>query len=317
MTHPGEFTVTLYKAGPFNIVRIPAFGQEQTPVIMAHRDQTPRQKKYYELIFGTETTAGKWFDLCLISVIVTSVVVVMLDSIAHLHLQYGVLFYRLELIFTLMFTLEYIVRIWCSPNRKAYVLSLYGVVDLLAILPTYLSLLVPQAAPLLIIRLLRILRIFRVLRLLSLLSEANDLAAALQRSGRKVFVFFSIVIIIATIFGCLLYVIEGPGNGFDDIPTSIYWAIVTITTVGYGDVTPVTTAGRAVSAVGMLIGYAIIAVPTGIITAELTVAQRIKRERELRQARNCSTCSSVERDPHARYCRQCGSTLPKPGHAPD
>jgi voltage-gated potassium channel len=149
------------------------------------------------------------------------------------------------------------------------------------------------------------------------LNEANELAGALQRSGRKVFVFFSLVIIIATIFGCLLYVIEGPGNGFDDIPTSVYWAIVTITTVGYGDVTPVTTAGRAVSAAGMLVGYAIIAVPTGIITAELTGAQRVKRKRELLESRNCTTCSAVEHDPHAHYCRFCGSGLPRPGHAPD
>lgn len=284
---------------------------------MAHREQTPGQKRFYEVIFGTETPAGKWFDLCLISVIIASVAVVMLDSMIQLHLEYGQLFQQLELGFTLLFTLEYLARIWCTPNRKAYVLSLYGVVDLLAILPTYLSLIVPQAAPLLIIRLLRILRIFRVLRLLSLLNEANDLAAALQRSGRKVFVFFSIVIIIATIFGCLLYVIEGPGNGFEDIPTSVYWAIVTITTVGYGDVTPVTTTGRAISAVGMLIGYAIIAVPTGIITAELTVGQRLKKERELRLARNCTNCASVERDPDAHYCRNCGSALPKPGHEPE
>jgi voltage-gated potassium channel len=284
---------------------------------MAQREQTPLQQQFYDVIFGTETTMGKWFDLCLISVIMASVVVVMLDSMIQLNLEYGLLFRRLELIFTLLFTLEYIARIWCTPNRRAYVLSLYGLVDLLAILPTYLALILPQAAPLLIIRLLRILRIFRVLRLLSLLNEANDLAAALQRSGRKVFVFFSIVIIIATIFGCLLYVIEGPGNGFEDIPTSVYWAIVTITTVGYGDVTPVTTAGRAISAVGMLIGYAIIAVPTGIITAELTVGQRLKKERELRLARNCTNCAWVERDPEAHYCRNCGSALPKPGHEPE
>lgn len=284
---------------------------------MSHREQTPLQLKFYEVIFGTETRAGKWFDLCLIAVILASVVVIMLDSIQSLDDTYGNLFLQMEWVFTIMFTLEYMARIWCTPNRKAYIFSLYGVVDLLALLPTYLSLLVPQTAPLLIIRLLRILRIFRVLRLLSLLNEANELAGALQRSGRKVFVFFSLVIIIATIFGCLLYVIEGPGNGFDDIPTSVYWAIVTITTVGYGDVTPVTTAGRAVSAAGMLVGYAIIAVPTGIITAELTGAQRIRKMRELLESRNCTTCSAVEHDPHAHYCRLCGSGLPRPGHAPE
>ena len=143
-----------------------------------------------------------------------------------------------------MFTVEYLVRIWCTPNRKGYMLSIYGIVDLLALLPTYLSLLLPQAAPLLIIRLLRILRIFRVLRLLSLLREANELAAALRRSARKIFVFFSLMIILTTIFGCLMYVVEGGENGFDSIPKSIYWAIVTITTVGYGDIIPQTPLGQ-------------------------------------------------------------------------
>ena len=167
---------------------------------MSHRDQSPLQLKFYEVIFGTETEAGKWFDLGLIAVIVTSVAVIMLDSITSFDLRFGNLFLKLEWVFTIMFTIEYIARIWCASNRRAYIFSLYGVVDLLALLPTYLSLLLPQTAPLLIIRLLRILRIFRVLRLLPMLNEANELAAALQRSGRKVFVFFGLVMIIATIF---------------------------------------------------------------------------------------------------------------------
>ena len=282
---------------------------------MPQREQSPLQLQCYEIIFGTETTLGKWFDISLIVIIIASVVVIMLDSIVSFDARYGDLFFRLEWVFTLMFTFEYIVRIWCTPNRKAYIFSLYGMVDLLALLPTYLSLLLPQTAPLLIIRLLRILRIFRVLRLLPLLNEANELAAAMQRSGRKIFVFFALVIILATIFGCLLYVLEGPSNGFDDIPTSVYWAIVTITTVGYGDVTPVTTAGRAVSAIGILMGYAIIAVPTGIITAELTGAQKIKKIRAMLAVRNCTNCAAVERDVEAHYCRFCGTGLPLPGHA--
>ncbi len=284
---------------------------------MVQRVQTPLQQKFYEVIFGTETPAGKWFDVILILVIVTSVVVIMLDSIPKLHAVHGAMYIRLEWFFTFLFTAEYLLRIWCSNNRRAYMLSLYGLVDLLSILPTYLSLLLPQTAPLLVIRLLRILRIFRVLRLLALLNEANDLAGALVRSSRKIFVFFSIMIILTTIFGCVMYVIEGPAHGYSSIPTSIYWAIVTITTVGYGDVTPMTPAGRALAAVGMLIGYAIIAVPTGIITAELTIGQRLKREREMRLSRNCTTCASVERDPAAHYCRMCGSALPRPGHAPE
>lgn len=284
---------------------------------MSQRQLTPLQNEFYQVIFGTETTAGKWFDLCLIGVILASVVVIMLDSITSLDDAYGNLFLQMEWGFTILFTLEYLARIWCTPNRRAYVFSLYGVVDLLALLPTYLSLLLPQTAPLLIIRMLRILRIFRVLRLLPLLSEANELAGALQRSGRKIFVFFTLVIIIATIFGSLLYVIEGPHNGFIDIPTSVYWAIVTITTVGYGDVTPVTTAGRAIAAAGMLVGYAIIAVPTGIITAELSGAERIRKMREMLGARNCTNCAAVEHDVHAHYCRLCGTGLPRPGHAPE
>lgn len=284
---------------------------------MSQRKQSPLQLKFYEVIFGTETTAGKWFDLILIVIILLSVAVIMLDSITSLDERFGNLFLQMEWVFTLLFTIEYLTRIWCTPNRRAYIFSLYGMVDLLALLPTYLSLLLPQTAPLLVIRLLRILRIFRVLRLLPMLNEANELAGALQRSGRKIFVFFSLVIIIATIFGCLLYVLEGPGNGFIDIPTSVYWAIVTITTVGYGDVTPVTTAGRAVSAAGMLVGYAIIAVPTGIITAELSGAQRMKKMRDVLQSRNCTNCAAVEPDVHAHYCRFCGTGLPRPGHAPE
>ncbi len=284
---------------------------------MSARPQTPLQFKFYTVIFGTETPAGKWFDIALILVIATSVLVVMLDSIGDLHTSYGTLFLRLEWMFTLMFTVEYLVRVWCVPNRRGYMLSAYGIVDLLALLPTYLSLLLPQTTPLLIIRLLRILRIFRVLRMLSLLREANQLAGALRRSARKIFVFFAMMMILTTIFGCLLYVVEGPEHGFDNIPESIYWAIVTITTVGYGDIVPLTPLGRAISSVGMLIGYAVIAVPTGIVTAELTLAGELREERERRESRNCTTCASVERDIEAHYCRNCGAALPRPGHRPE
>jgi voltage-gated potassium channel len=284
---------------------------------MSPRQQTPLQKRFYDVIFGTETPAGKWFDIGLIVVISVSVLVVMLDSIDELHRSHGVLFLQIEWAFTILFTVEYAIRIWCAPNRAGYVRSVYGTVDLLALLPTYLSLLLPQAAPLLIIRLLRILRIFRVLRMLAMLQEANQLAGALRRSARKIFVFFALMIVLTTIFGCLLYVIEGPEHGFESIPRSIYWAIVTITTVGYGDIVPQTYLGRAISSVGMLIGYAVIAVPTGIVTAELTLSQYREQEREQRQSRNCTTCAAVERDPAARYCRQCGSSLPRPGHEPE
>ena len=284
---------------------------------MSVREQTPLQQQYYRVIFGTETPAGKWFDIILIIVILTSVAIIMLDSIPELHGQYGAQFLQVEWLFTILFTVEYLIRLWCVPNRRGYVLSIYGIVDLLALLPTYLSLLLPQAAPLLVIRLLRILRIFRVLRLLTLLDEANVLARALQRSARKIFIFFSLVIILATIFGCLIYVVEGPEKGFSNIPESVYWAIVTITTVGYGDLVPATPLGRAISAIGMLIGYAVIAVPTGIVTAEITASQMAAKQREIRSSRNCTTCAAVEKDPAAHYCRHCGSPLPRPGHEPE
>ncbi len=274
------------------------------------RTLSPAQRVAYEVIFGTQSPAGKFFDLALIVLILASVLVVMLDSIPQMHAVYGEMFLQIEWAFTLFFTAEYIVRIWCSPNRKAYILSVYGIVDLLAILPTYIALFIPGAASLLIVRLIRILRIFRVLRLLNYLSEANTLAGALRRSSRKIFVFFSMMIIITTIFGCLMYVLEGPAHGFDNIPKSIYWAIVTITTVGYGDVVPLTAAGRAVSAVGMLIGYAIIAVPTGIITAEL--ASGISRERN---SRNCRNCSRAGHDADASYCKYCGAHMTMPALA--
>ena len=284
---------------------------------MSKRQQSPLQKKYFDIIFGTETPAGKWFDIILILVILASVAIIMLDSVDRLDTEHDRLYLQMEWAFTLLFSVEYLVRIWCAPNRKGYILSTYGIIDLLALLPTYLSLLLPQTAPLLIIRLLRILRIFRVLRLLSLLREANFLAAALRRSARKVFVFFSLLMILTTIFGCLVYVAEGGQNGFDNIPVSIYWAIVTITTVGYGDVVPHSVIGRVIASLGMLIGYAVIAVPTGIITAELTVSQQAHKNKEIQESRNCTNCAAVEHDPEAHYCRSCGSPLPKPGHEPE
>jgi voltage-gated potassium channel len=277
---------------------------------MTLRPTSPLQQRVHTVIFGTETTAGRWFDIILIATILISVSIVLLDSIADLHARYGALYWQLELVFTLIFTLEYLTRVWCSPNRRAYIFSVYGIVDLLANLPTYIALFIPEAAPLLIVRLMRILRIFRVLRLLAFLSEANTLAGALRRSGRKIFVFFSMMMIITTIFGCVMYVIEGPEHGFDNIPKSIYWAIVTVTTVGYGDMVPVTALGRAISAMGMLTGYAIIAVPTGIITAELTA--EMHRGRSPLTTRNCRNCARAGHEEDATHCKYCGVDLAEP-----
>ena len=268
------------------------------------RELTAAQRRAYNIIFGTDPGAGRNFDLFLIAIILLSVAVVLLDSMPRLHREYGQFLLWLEWSFTFFFTIEYALRLWCSPNRKRYALSTFGIVDLLAILPTYIALFIPEAASLLLIRLIRILRIFRVLRLLQFLREANVLARSLSNARRKILVFFAIMLIITTIFGCLMYIIEGPGNGFNTIPGSIYWAIVTITTVGYGNVVPHTPLGQAIAATGMLLGYAIIAVPTGIITAEL--AWEIGREK----ARvNCGNCERTGHDADARYCKYCGAPL--------
>jgi voltage-gated potassium channel len=275
---------------------------------MVKRQTTPLQAKFHEVIFGTETPAGKAFDVGLIAAILSSVFIVLLDSMPNLHAVHGALFWRIEWAFTIAFTLEYLVRIWCSSNRKAYILSGYGIVDLLSIMPTYIALIMPAAASLLVIRLLRMLRIFRILRLVAFLSEFNLLLDILRSSARGIFVFFSVVIILTIIFGCLMYVIEGPRSGFTNIPISIYWAIVTLTTVGYGDVVPVTWLGRAVSALGMLLGYAIIAVPTGIVTANF--ARHLNRQHH-RTTRTCRQCARAGHEEDAHYCKFCGDMLPR------
>lgn len=264
-----------------------------------------RKQQAFDVIFGTESPAGKAFDIVLIIAILSSVTVVIADSIPELHEQYGRIFWQIEWGFTVFFSLEYCIRIWCSPNPKAYVTSGFGVVDLLSVLPTYIAILVPQAAPLLMLRVLRILRIFRVLRLLPYVRESAVLIEALRRSRRKILVFFSMMIVISTIYGCLLYVVEGPEHGFNTIPESIYWAIVTVTTVGYGDVVPMTALGRGIAALGMLTGYAIIAVPTGIITAELT--HEMRRQRDFR---SCEHCNRTGHDSDSEHCKYCGALLP-------
>lgn len=270
---------------------------------MNARKRSALQKTLYRVVFGTETKTGKWFDLILIGFILVSVAVIVADSIPAYHARYGELYRAIEWGFTLIFTAEYLLRIWIAENRRAYLLSPYGIIDLLSILPTYIAFFVPEAAPLLIIRLLRVLRVFRVLRLLSFLNEANMLAGALRQSARQIFIFFLMVMTTMVIFGCLMYVIEGPENGFDNIPVSVYWAIVTITTVGYGDYVPVTAAGRAIAAVGMLLGYAVIAVPTGIFTSKIMAHTRQKL------TLNCPQCARAGHDSDAEHCKYCGAPL--------
>ena len=264
------------------------------------------REKWRHIIFGTDTVEGRLFDQLLIVAILLSVVAVMLDSIQSIHNRYGALLYLVEWFFTLLFTVEYLVRLWISDRPLRYARSFFGVVDLLAILPTYLSLLVPGANYLLTIRTLRVLRVFRVLRLFEFMSEANVLARALLRARRKVAVFLLSVLVVITVFGSLMYIIEGPENGFTSIPESIYWAIVTVTTVGYGDISPNTPLGQVIASLAMITGYAIIAVPTGIVTAEISSAIHAERF-----SRECPNCHLHDHQRDARFCRRCAAQLPE------
>lgn len=263
--------------------------------------------RLYRIIFGTDTRAGKLFDEVLIFTILCSVAVLMLDSVITIHNGFNQALIILEWLFTLIFTLEYATRIYCSPNRWKYIFSFYGVIDLLSILPTYLSIIFPGTNYLLMIRLLRVLRIFRIFKLVRYLNEANLLVTAIYQARRKVLLFFFVVLNLAIIFGSLMYIVEGPENGFTSIPRSIYWTIVTITTVGYGDITPKTPLGQIIASIAMLTGYCIIAVPTGIFTAEL--AHEMQRERNLIVCPNCGK-NGHEKD--AVFCSACGSEVNNP-----
>nr|WP_319535134.1 ion transporter [uncultured Vibrio sp.] len=261
----------------------------------------------YVTIFGTHTKAGRTFDIVLIIAILSSLAVLVLDSIPTVQAEWAKELKYLEYTFTGLFTIEYLLRLYCSPKPAAYAKSFYGIVDLLAILPTYLVLFFPSASFMGVIRALRVLRIFRILKLVRYLQDSNVLLRSLLMARRKIFIFFSAVAILVTIFGSLIYIVEGPENGFTSIPKSIYWAIVTITTVGYGDLVPQTNLGKALASVTMLLGYSIIAVPTGIFTAELH--QEIQSHKELVK---CPNCSQAGHDPDAIYCKHCGSELADP-----
>jgi len=264
---------------------------------------TARQRTY-EIIFGHYTPAGRAFDVALIIAIVTSVIVVMLDSVQSIDAQYGPLLRALEWGFTILFTIEYLLRLWCSPKPARYARSFFGVVDLVAILPTYVSLVLPGGQALLTVRALRLLRVFRILKLAHHVSESRVLMRALKQSRDKITVFVATILALVVILGSMMYLIEGGVNGFTSIPRSVYWAIVTLTTVGYGDIAPQTNVGQALAAVVMIMGYAIIAVPTGIVTVELGYATR-----EARAQRVCNHCSAAGHDEDAKHCKNCGAAL--------
>lgn len=265
---------------------------------------THLRNRIHIIIEGTDTRSGKFFDIVLLIAILTSVAIVMLDSVLYMRLQYGTIFFYAEWVFTILFTIEYLLRLFSAPNRLRYVFSFFGVVDLLSILPSYLSLVFGGVQYLIVIRILRILRVFRVLKLKAYMQQAGFLASALKTSQQKITVFFLSLVLLVTIFGSIVYVVEGPENGFTSIPLSIYWAVVTMTTVGYGDISPKTPLGQAIATLVMITGYSIIAVPTGIFTSELA--------RNMRPQLNPITCPNCGKFGHAInsvFCDRCGHAL--------
>lgn len=264
------------------------------------------RKKIYIIIFGTDTRAGKAFDVVLLWMIILSVTVVILESVSSLRESYHEVFISTEWFFTIIFSVEYLLRVYTSPRPWKYITSFFGIIDLLAVLPTYVGLIVDQATFLLTIRALRLLRMFRVFKLGRYINEASILVRALQQSVHKIIVFFGAVFTLVLIMGSILYLVEGEENGFTSIPQGIYWAIVTITTVGYGDIAPATVLGKILASVAMLTGYSIIAVPTGIITVEIGKAARSGAQtREY----TCTKCGHDRHDRDARYCKICGTKI--------
>jgi voltage-gated potassium channel len=258
----------------------------------------------HEVIFEAETPAGRAFDIVLMWSIVLSVLTVMLDSVKGIRGQYGDILKAIEWFFTILFTVEYILRMISVRRPIRYALSFFGIVDLLAILPSYLSLFVPGSQHLLTIRVIRLLRVFRVFKLASYVNDANILVDALRASRRKISVFVMAVMTLVVILGSSMYIIEGEEHGFTDIPTSIYWAIVTLTTVGYGDLSPHTPVGKAFASLVMLIGYSIIAVPTGIVTMEISNSAK-----KFVSTNSCPECSAEGHDSDATHCKYCGAKL--------
>ena len=272
---------------------------------MAKGKTIPWRTQLHSTIYESNTKAGKAFDIGLLLLIVGSIVIVMLDSIESYHIVYGDLFYKIEWVFTILFTLEYILRLISINKPMRYVFSFLGIVDLLAILPGYLSIFFVGAQSLLVLRALRLLRIFRIFKLTHFLTEMEFLKVALASSLKKISIFMLVVLSLVIILGSVMYLVEGRENGFTSIPESIYWAIVTITTVGYGDILPVTPLGKFIASFMMFIGYGIIAVPTGIVTTEMALAVRNKNEKH----ETCPGCAKEGHDHDAVFCKYCSTML--------
>jgi voltage-gated potassium channel len=270
------------------------------------------RQRIYIVIYGTNTRAGKLFDIFLLIFILLSVVAVMLETVQEIDAKYHDVLMVAEWIFTILFTIEYILRIFSTKKPWKYIFSFYGVIDLLAILPMYLSFFISGSNILASIRALRLLRLFRVLKLTNFIGEATSLKSALRASRAKITVFLFTVLIIAMVIGTLMYLIEGPRAGFTSIPRGIYWTIVTLTTVGYGDIVPLTAFGQFLSVIVMITGYGIIAVPTGIVSAEFT-KQKIKRQKVAKKSKKsgtvCPLCNAEKHLKEATYCHNCGTKL--------
>jgi voltage-gated potassium channel len=269
-----------------------------------NRPDSQWRRRLHGVIFEAETPAGKAFDVMLIWSIVCSVAAAMLESVSSIRAAYGSLLYGVEWFFTILFTVEYVLRLLSLTQPWRYMTSFFGVVDVLAVVPTYLSVVLPGSQYFLTVRILRLLRIFRILKLSEYLAEADVIMRALRESRRKISVFLLGVLTAVVIMGALMYVIEGEAHGFTSIPISIYWAIVTMTTVGYGDLSPHTALGKALASCVMILGYAIIAVPTGIVTVEMSHAMRTRVS-----TRACPRCSAEGHEHDALYCKYCGARL--------
>ena len=289
------------------------FGLKRTPYMATPPRNPTLRSRLHEIIFEADTPAGRWFDIILLFAIIASVIVVMLESISELNEKYHDVFYALEWGFTILFTVEYLLRLYTVKIPIRYATSFYGVIDFLAIIPTYLSLLISGTQYLLVIRILRLLRVFRVFKLAHFLVEGDIIIQAMRASRAKITVFLMFILLLVTIIGAIMYLVEGYSNpSFSSIPRSIYWSIVTLTTVGYGDITPVTSLGQFISAIVMIMGYAVIAVPTGIVSSEF-ISQYYKQKKPV-TTQVCINCSLEGHDPDAKFCKYCGFPLEDAEH---
>ena len=258
------------------------------------------KKKVFRIIYFAETPLGKLFDVVLLGMIVLSALIVVMDSVKNI--RFHNTFLTIEWFMNIIFTAEYIVRVMVVKNKKDYIFSMMGGIDLLSILPFYIGIFAPEAKYLMIIRLFRLLRVFRILNMMDYMDEGHYVLQSLRSSSRKIYIFLMFITIIVVVLGVLMYIIEGGKNGFHNIPVSIYWAVVTITTVGYGDISPVTPLGKLLSVVLMLCGYSIVAVPTGIVSSQM-------RECMNKAKKLCNRCGNIDNDDDARYCKQCGQKI--------